>query len=135
MVMKTEFETYVGKDGMSELDLELGRILMRIHRKWQQSGDVENIRSKASVPLEEMETVIILADSETDQSVLPIEEELTETIVLSPLKHEEKTGAAEWSLDEIPETLIIAPGSIREEESLDETIMLPPKKERPKRRG
>ena len=112
--------------------LEIGRILTKIRRKWQLPGGDEEVWLKTSAPFEEMDNVILPADSETVQQSLPVEDELTETVVLTPVAFGKKTAAAEWSLDEIPETVIITPGS---EEDLDETIILPPKQERLKQRG
>jgi len=131
--MKTSCETYADNDEKGGLELELGRILMRIHRKWQQSGDDEENRPEESLPLEEMETVILRSHAETVQQESPVEDELTETVILSPVAVGEKAAAVEWPLDDaVPETVIIAPDS---EENLDETILLPPKRERLKRRG
>ncbi len=132
MTMNTSSETDVDKEEKGVLCLDVSRILTKIHRKWQQSGCDEEVWLKRVTPFEEMDTVILPADSETVQQSLPVEDELTETVILTPVVFGKKTAAAEWSLDEVPETVIITPGS---EDDLDETIILPPKQERLKRRG
>ena len=164
--MKASSETYVGKEEPIELDLELGRILLRIHRKWQRSGQDEEFRAKAAVHPEEMETVIIPAGSEAVQPAPWVAEEFTETVILSPLADGTQAGATTGSDEEALETVIIAPGITQEtpladgineveeetvvlmgnetrighpilnvEESLDETIVLPPRKQRAQRKG
>jgi len=166
MIMKASSETYSGKEEPTELDLELGRILLRIHRKWQQSGQDEEFRAKAAVPPEEMETVIIPSGSEAVQPAPWVAEEFTETVILAPLAHGTQAGATTESDEEALETMIIAPGITQEtptadgmneveeetvvlrgnetrtghpilndEDSLDETIVLPPRKQRAQRKG
>ena len=131
MIMETLCETDAGKEESGGLYLELGRILSKIHRKWQLSGAGEENRSNKSAPFEELETALIPADSETVQQAIPVEEELTETVILAPVVFGKTITTTELPLDEVPETVIITPCS---EESLDETILLPPKQERLKRR-
>jgi hypothetical protein len=131
MIMETLCETDAGKEESGGLYLELGRILLKIHRKWQLSGAGEEDRSNTSSPFEELETAFIPADSETVQQAIPVEEELTETVILAPVVFGKTITTAVLPLDEVPETVIITPCS---EENLDETILLPPKQERLKRR-
>ncbi len=129
--MGASIETYAGKDGQVELNLEIGRILLRIHRKWQLSEQSEVDRTKAIVPQEEMETVIIPACSEAVQSGSPFEDELMETVILSPLEYEKYVEPATATEEDIPETVILLSDSIREvstecESSADclETVVL-----------
>jgi len=166
MIMGASTETYAGKDGQTELSLEIGRILLRIHRKWQLSDQGEVDPAKETVPQEEMETVIIPACSETVQSVSPVEDELMETVILSPLKHGKFVEAATEEDEDIFETVILLSDSMREvpsaienssayletvvlsgnnkrtgqlvtnvEESIEETVVLPPRKDLLRRKG
>lgn len=161
--MEATSGTYAGIDKQTELNPELGRILFKILRKWQQSGQNINIRSQAAVPMDEMETVIIPAYSESIQPVSTVEDELTETVMLSPFEHGVESSGAPVSAEEVSETVIITSVSIpelppadeincaevetavpgrdgehpqpSEEEGLDETIILPPRNELLKRKG
>ena len=163
--MKASSDTFAGKGERTELDLELGSILQRIHRRWLQSGQDEELRLKATVPPEEMETVIIPIASKTVQMATDVAEEFTETVILSPVTHGTQVGAFTKSDEDVPETLVIAAGikqeispaddiaveeetivlrrngthtgqpMLNEEESLGETIVLPPRKQRVQRRG
>ena len=163
--MKASSETYADQDER-ELDLQIGRILLKINRKWQEAGEREHSLAKTAEPSNEMDTLIIFAGSEAAPPVPPVADELTETVILSPLAHEARIGTAAVSIEEAVETVIITSGTLREmpsaddasavenetvvlegdgaysgqttlreEERLDETIVLPPRKEQLKRRG
>lgn len=126
-------ETHAANDKQTRLDRELGRVLLRILHKWQQAGEVGGRRTEETVPLEEMETVVIPAGCEAVPPQPSVEDELMETVILSP--RADDGGAIE------EETVVLGGGlgasgrPAPEEESLDETIILPPRKERPKRKG
>ncbi len=161
----TSSEHTVADDERMKLDREIGRILLRIHRKWLQTGEGGDDWAKAPISLEEMETVIIPAESEAIQPFPPVDEELTETVILTPQGLGGQTVTSTGPVEEVPETVILTPDSHYEtlqvddvgsaveetiilgsagthsgqpmqgEENLDETIILPPKKQRPKRKG
>lgn len=126
-------ETHAANDEQIRLDRELGCVLLRILHKWQQAGEVWGARAEETVPLEEMETVVIPAGYETVPPQPSVEDELMETVILSP--------RADDAGDIEEETVVLGGGlgasgrPAPEEANLDETIILPPRKERPKRKG
>lgn len=101
--MKAASETYGEEDPTTGLNREIHRILMKIHHAWQQSGQHE-VAQTAAVADEEMETVVIPAD-------------------LEPL-HPVSSGA-----DDLPETIMQSTLKPPDDECLEETVLLPPRKD------
>lgn len=117
--MNSSSETYSSEVARTEQDQEISRILLKIHRKWRQSGRDEVSLAKAATPPEEMETVLLQPAYEAPEAVSLDSGKLTKTapppdeaatVIIQPA-HETTRPAPLLDDEELTETIILMPRS------------------------